>query len=221
MIKSLMTVGFSFLLINSAHALSLSSSCFEINSELTKLGWIHSSNHRIQQEPDSYRHMEERKISMIFTGGKKNDFKVDIFDIAHECHQQDGLKDLPLSVKEISQIIDKVAINYLDDQKKLTSAVEATDKKARRSIFGKKLINDPKDSYQDIMFKTAEEKLCAQKKYIEESLLKNEFGTKKRYSVKSFQVGIKDLYCRRDSIFPEDIYCDITYVRQLDISPRN
>lgn len=218
MIKTLMTAGFTILVVHTTQVYSQTSSCFEINPELTKLGWINDNNSRILNEPDSYRHVEERKISMIFEKGKKNDFRLDIFDLAYECHKQDGIKDLPQSVKEISSIIDRVALNYLEDQKKLTSAVEDSDRKVRRSIFGRKLLNDPKDSHKEIMFKTAEEKLCAQKKYIEDALLKNEFGTKKRYKIKSFQVGIKDIHCQRDFVYPEDTYCDLTYVRQLDIT---
>lgn len=224
MLKSLLNINLALILMSTSLLNAQASSCYEENQELTKLGFIHDNNLLIKEEPNAYRHTEERKMSIIFPNGKKNDLKLDVWNIAYDCHQDDGLNAVQSQVQEISNIINHISLDKLDEKTKLEQTVLESDKKSKDSIFSKlfgRKTNENKDmEYKEIMSKYAQEKLCEQKKYLEKSLANNQFKTKTQYEMKSFQVGIKEIFCGKDQVFPEDYYCDITYVRQLDIGPK-
>ena len=221
MLKKFISTGLITTILSITLVHAENQTCFEENPALTKLGWVEENNHRITVAPNAYRHVEQRKIAMYFKNGKKNDFKLDIFNLADECHREDGLEVMKSSqVDDLSKIIGHISLDTLDEKMKLENMVFESGRKERRSLFGKKIVNDKKDSFQTIMYKTAQEKICNQKKYLTETLKNNSYKTNREYEIKSFEVGIKDIHCERDMVFPEDIYCDITYVRQLDIAPK-
>ena len=223
MLKSIFYTKLALVLMSTSFLYAQTQSCYKENQELTKLGFIHDNNFLIRGEIDTYRHVEERKMSIIFPNGKKDNLKLDVWNIAYDCHQDDGLKAVQDQAKEISNIINHISLDKLEEKTKLEQTVLESNKKSKHSLFrnffGRKTNELQNMEYKEIMSKYAQEKLCEQKKYLEKSLVNNQFNTKNLYKIKSFQVGIKEIYCGKDQVFPEDYYCDITYVRQLDIGP--
>lgn len=66
MLKSLLNINLALILMSTSLLNAQASSCYEENQELTKLGFIHDNNLLIKEEPNAYRHTEERKMSIIF-----------------------------------------------------------------------------------------------------------------------------------------------------------
>lgn len=71
MLKSLLNINLAIILMSTSLLDAQASSCYEENQELTKLGFIHDNNLLIKEEPNAYRHIEERKMSIIFPNQRK------------------------------------------------------------------------------------------------------------------------------------------------------